>query len=125
MLTRVPTARSDGHSELIVSSYRSQSRDVYLDCQEFLEDALFEFLGDQHGFDEAQQGSLLPITLRRQMSAGLIRFATELLQQLRIEVPLPALDIPYLYTGVSRHLTALVLDTGQQYLAVFFRRRAA
>jgi len=124
MLTRVPTASPDSQSELIVGSYRSHSRDRYLDCQEFLEDALFEFLGDQHGFDEAQQDSMLPLTLRRQMSAGLIRFATELLQQLRIEVPLPALDIPYLYTGVSRHLAALVLDTGQQYLAVFFRRRA-
>lgn len=120
LLSANPGTGPDG---LVVSSYRSQSRDGYLDCQEFLEDALFEFLGDQGGFDEAQQGNLLPLTVHRQMSTSLKSFVIELLRQLRIEVPMPVLDMPYLYAGVSRHLAALVFDTGHHYLAVFFRRR--
>ena len=107
---------------LIVGSYRSDNRDSYLDWQEFAEDSLFEFLLDHQGFDEASQGTMLPVMMQRQSSSGALDQVTDLLQLLRIEFPHAVLDIPYLYSGFSPHFAALVFDTGQQYLAVFLKR---
>jgi hypothetical protein len=107
---------------LIVGTYRSHDRDSYMDWQEFLEDSLFEFLTDHQGFDDAEQGSILPLLMQRQTSTATLHHVTDLLQLLRVEHPQVMLDIPYLYCGINPHFMALVFDNCQQYLAVFLRR---
>ena len=110
---------------LVVGTYRSQDRDSYMDWQEFLEDSLFEFLADHQGFDDVDQGQILPLLMQRQTSTHTLDYVTDLLQLLRVELPQAMLDIPYLYCGINHHFVALVFDNSQQYLAVFLRRSSS